>query len=296
MTDDHKREAANLQRQQEQNTQQGRERRDRIDRATRELENLDSQAGQQDKKLKNRSPDTWKAWEWVKAHRQDFEKPVFGPPIVECSVTDPQYVDMIETLFQKNSFLGFTVQTNGDFKLLQKQAHDHMHLSEINIKVIEAGLDKFPPPIDSDQLKRYGLHGWALDFVKGPEPVLAALCFELKLHRTAVSLQDTSAQQFDQLQNSAVDNWITSKSNYTITRRREYGPGATSTRVREVRKAQVWTDQPVDLTAKRELQENINGWNEEVASFQAMNHEAQTDIARLRDEIRAIEREIVCCV
>ena len=288
-----KSEVANLKRTQQENTQRGREKRERIEQANRELENLESQAGQQDKKLEKMSRDTWKAWEWVKTHREEFEKPVFGPPIVECSVTDPKYVDMIETLFQKTSFLAFTVQTNGDFKKLQRQAHDLLHLSEINIKVMGAGLDNFPPPLDSDQLRRYGLDGYALDFVKGPEPVLAMLCYDIKLHRTAISLHDTSTQQFDQLQSSPIDNWITSKSSYNITRRREYGPSATSTRVRDVRKASIWTDQPVDLTAKRELLENIKGWNEEVASFQAMNNEAQTKMEEIRDEVRATQQEIV---
>lgn len=212
---------------------------------------------------------------------------------MECSVTDPKYVDMVETLFQKNSFLAFTVQSNDDFKRLQKQAHDHMHLSEINIKVMVGGLDKFPPPIDSEELKHYGFQGWALDFLNGPEPVLAGLCHELRLHRTAVSLQDTSTQQYDRLQNSPIDSWITAKSSYNITRRREYGTGATSTRVRDVRRATVWTDQPVDLTAKRELQENIDGWGEEVLAFQAKNVEAQNEIDRLRDEIRTKQHEIV---
>ncbi len=246
--------------------------------------------------MKGVSSDTWKAWEWVKNNQNQFEKQVFGPPIVECSVTDPRYVDMIETLFQKNAFCSFTVQTNADFKKLQNQAHDHMNLSEINIKVMTAGLDKFPPPVSPEDLKSYGFQGWALDFLKGPEPLLAALCYDLRLHRTAVSMQDTTTQQFDRLQKSPIDSWITSESSYSIVRRREYGPDATSTRVRDIRKGIMWTAQPVDLTAKRELQENIAGWLEEVASFQARNEEAQTEIARLRNEVRAKQQEGVRCL
>lgn len=229
----------------------------------------------------------------MKDHQQEFERPVFGPPIVECSVTDPQYVDMIEGVFSRNSLLSFTVQTKADFKKLQNQAHDKLQLSEINIREMSAGLDKFPPPVNKDELTRFGFQGWALDFIKGPELVLAGLCVDSRIHRTAVSLQDTNAQQFDQLQNSAIDSWVTSKSSYNITRRREYGPGATSTRVRDIRRATVWTDQPVDLTAKRELQERIDGWGEEVASLQAKNGDAQTEISRLREQTKTLQDEIV---
>lgn len=222
-----------------------------------------------------------------------FEKPVFGPPVVECSVIDSRYVDMIESLFQKNVFLSFTVQTNNDFKRLQTQAHDRMGLSEVNIKVMSRGVDAFPPPIGPDELKHYGFQGWAIDYLKGPEQVLAMLCYDLRLHRTAVVIQDTTTQRYEQLQNSPIDSWITSKSSYNIVRRREYGPDAMSTRVREVRRATVWTDQPVDLATKRELQENIEGWGEELTSLREQNAAAQAEIVRLRDNIREKNQEIV---
>jgi structural maintenance of chromosomes protein 5 len=288
-----KRKVVDLQKSQEEMTRRGKERRERIQQAEHDLAHLDSQAGQQSKKLFNISRDTSKLWEWVQENQKGFEKPIFGPPVVECSVTDPRYVDMIETLFQKNVFLSFTVQTNNDFKKLQHQAHEIMNLSEVNIKVMPSGLGAFAPPVGPDELRHYGFQGWAIDYLKGPEPVLAMLCFDLRLHRTAIMFKDTTAQQFEQLQNSPIDSWLTSKSSYNIVRRREYGPGATSTRVREVRRATVWTDQPVDLAAKRELQDNIHGWGEEVVAFRANNAESQAEIVRVRDDIREKSQEIV---
>ena len=200
---------------------------------------------------------------------------------------------MIESVFQKNNLLSFTVQSNSDFKKLQAQAHDRMGLSEVNIKVMSSGLEAFPPPIGLDELKHYGFQGWAIDYIQGPEPVLAMICYDLRLQRTAVAIKDTTTQQYEQLHNSPIDSWLTSKSSYNIIRRREYGPDAMSTRVREVRRARVWTDQPVDLAAKRELQENIHGWGEELKTFGEKNSEAQDEIVRLRDNIREKNQEIV---
>lgn len=255
--------------------------------------NLQSQSGQQSKKLLRYSHDTYKAWEWVKSNQHVFEKQVFGPPIVECSITDPKYTDMIETLFQRNLFLTFTAQTNKDFKTLQNYAHDELHLSEINIRVMSGGMDLFVPPVSKEEMKQYGFQSWASDYIAGPEPVLAMLSSEAKLYRTAVALPDTTSQQFEQLQTSPIDSWLTSKSSYKIIRRREYGPSAVSTAVRDVKKASIWNDQPVDLTAKRELQENIEGWGKEVAALNKKNEESQTEIGRLRDEIRNKEYNIV---
>lgn len=278
---------------QEEVTRRGKEKSERIQGAEQELANLESQAGQQNKKLYQISRDTYKLWDWVQHNQKAFEKPVFGPPVVECSVIDSRYVDMIETVFQKNVFLSFTVQTNNDFKKLQIQAHDRMGLSEVNIKVMSSGVDAFPPPVGPDELEHYGFQGWAIDYMKGPEPVLAMLCYDLRLHRTAVVIKDTTAQQYEQLLHSPIDSWLTSKSSYNIVRRREYGPDAMSTRVREVRRATVWTNQPVDLAAKRELQENIQGWGEELKSYEERNTAAQAEIERLRDDIREKNQEIV---
>ena len=265
----------------------------RIKQAQDELAQLDSQAGKQKSKLQALSLHTYKLWEWVQQNQNQFEKPVFGPPIVECTIKDPQYVDHIESLFQKGTMTSFTVQTGGDFKKLSDQAHDRMHLTEVNIRTVDYGLDPFRAPVSAEQMKQYGFEGWALDYVNGPEPVLAMLCAEVHIHEAGVALRDTTPQQFGSLQNSPIQSWVTSKSTYRITRRREYGPSATATLVKNIRRAVVWTDQPVDLTAKRELQENIEGWTEEVASIQAEFEGDQKKIEAHRNAINTDSEESV---
>ena len=69
----------------------------------------------QKSKLQALSLHTFKLWEWLQ--QIQFEEPVFGELIVECSIKDPKYVDHIESLFQKNTMTSFTVQT-GDLKRL----------------------------------------------------------------------------------------------------------------------------------------------------------------------------------
>ncbi|CAF9935176.1 MAG: Structural maintenance of chromosomes protein 5 [Alectoria fallacina] len=263
----------------------------RIKQAQDDLAQLDSQAGKQKSKLQGASRDTFKLWEWVQQNRNQFEEPVFGPPIVECTIKEPKYVDHIESLFQKSVMISFTVQTKGDFKRLSDQAHARMHLSEINIRTVPAGLDPFRPPVSAEQMQQFGFEGWALDFLNGPEPVLAMLCAEVHIHEAGIALRDTTPQQFELLQNSPIQSWVTSKSTYRINRRREYGPGAKFTLVKDIRRASVWTDQPVDLTAKRELQENIQGWTEEVASLQAESDGDQKKILAYRNAINVNSEE-----
>ena len=284
---------ADLKRHQEELKKRGLDKNERIKRAENELAQLDSQAGKQNSKLQAHSSDTFKLWEWVQQNQNHFEKPVYGPPIVECAIKDPQLVDQIESLFQKSTLISFTVQTDGDFKKLSDQAHDRMRLKEINIRTMHDGLDHFRPPVSAEQMKQYGFDGWALDFIDGPEPVLAALCGEVHIHEAGVAVRDSTPQQFRLLQQSHLQSWTTSKSTYRITRRREYGPNATSTLVKNIRKAVVWTDQPVDLTVRRELQENIQGWTEEVASLKAKVAEDQNKISAYRTAIETDGEEHV---
>ena len=280
-----------LKKHQEELRRRGVDKNQRIKQAEDELAQLDSQAGKQMSKLQGLSRDTYKLWEWVQQNQNQFERPVFGPPIVECTVKDPKYVDHIESLFQKGVMISFTVQTSADFKKLSDQGHDRMRLKEINIRTVLNGLDPFRPPVSVEQMKQYGFEGWALDYLNGPDPVLAMLCGEVHIHEAGVALRDTTPQQFGLLQNSPIQSWVTSKSTYRITRRREYGPSAMSTLVKNIRKAIVWTDQPVDLTAKRELQENIQGWTEEVASLQAEMGGDQAKILAYRDAINIDSEE-----
>ncbi|KAL8826595.1 MAG: hypothetical protein Q9170_007342 [Blastenia crenularia] len=270
----------------------GRDKGQRVQQARQDLADLESQAGKQESKLKNASTDTFKAWQWIKQNQNEFEKQIFGPPIVECSVTDLRYVDQIETLCQRSQLLTITCQTKNDFKKLSNILHDRLHLAEINMQHMEGTLGNFPPPIPRDQLDRYGLTGWALDYISGPEPVMAMLCANVRLNSTGVGDRDTTPEQFELLQDGPIENWVTRRSSYKIARRREYGPSATSTNVRDVRKAQVWTNQPVDMRAKRDLQENIEGWQSELAEYKKEIDQAQAEIEQIRTEVRESQEEI----
>ena len=274
--------------------QQGRDKSSRIANAKEELSNLESQAGQQYTKLEKAAKESAVAWKWIQEHQEEFDKPVFGPPIVECSIKDPRYVNLIEGIFSNTDFTCFTMQSREDFNKLHHQLYNRMRLSQINIRTMTGGLSNFQPPISEEETRRYGFDGWALDFINGPEPVLAMLCAEgPRLHQTAVSLKDTTAQQYDLLQKSPIASWITSKSYYRISRRKEYGPGATSTQVRDVRPARIWTDQPVHLAARRELQENIQGWSAEVGAIQDRVETGKSEMKKLRARREELAQERV---
>lgn len=171
--------------------------------------------------------------------------------------------------------------------------HEELKLSNVNTRPMTGRLDEFRPPVTMEELQRYGLEGWALDCLDGPEPVLAMLAYELKLHATAISSRDSTSREYDEIQRSVIDSWVTSKSTYRMVRRKEYGPSATTATVRDIRKAQRWTDQPVDMSAKTRLQEDIQGWTEEIASLEQQNRELQVEIIAIRERVTDIKKQHV---
>ncbi|MCJ1390320.1 Structural maintenance of chromosomes protein 5 [Xylographa bjoerkii] len=277
---------------------QGVERIQRIERGRRDLENLESQAGRQYEKLVKDNADTARAWDWIQQHQGEFEKHVYGPPMLECSVKDSKYVDLVEATLGGTDFTAFTVQTSNDMRKLHQQLYNVLNLGRITIKTVLGTLDNFPPPVSREDLRHYGLEGWVLDHIAGPDAVLAMLCESSNMHRTGIAIQDTTPQQFDVLQNSPIPRWVTRKNFYRINRRREYGASAFSTNVSEVRPARFWTDQPVDTTAKRDLQLKIDDWTEETRTIRAeiegigrQLSGLKTKVAELEDEKRTLQEE-----
>ncbi|KAI9670897.1 MAG: Structural maintenance of chromosomes protein 5 [Caeruleum heppii] len=276
---------------QESLVRQGKEKNARISDARKDLQSLDSQVGQQTAKLKQLSRDTAEAWGWIRNNQDQFEKPIFGPPVIECSIKDARYIDLVEACLQKNDFLALTVQTRNDFRKLGDQLYGTMKLAEITIRTTFGGLDTYRAPVDEEQMRRYGFDGWAMDYLNGPEPVLAMLCGECRLNQTGVALRDISDAQYDALTTSPISSWVTGRSSFQITRRREYGPQATSTRVRDIRKADIWISQPADMGAKRDLQHNIQGWTEEIKSFELQVQEAKEQLVEIRRQVLELEEQ-----
>ncbi|KAL5339623.1 hypothetical protein BJX70DRAFT_363462 [Aspergillus crustosus] len=259
-----------------------------LKQAEQQLRGLDSQVGRQEKKLHDASPESLKAYRWLLNNQDKFEKEVFGPPIVTCSINDPRYADHVESLLQKTDFTAFTVQTRNDFRTLQRNLIGQQKLHDIAIRTSSQALDSLRSPMSGDELRNLGFQGWAKDFINGPEPVLAVLCSENRLHQTPISLGDISDETYSTLERSnSVSSWVAGKQTYQIIRRREYGPGATSTRVRQVRPARIWTSQPVDVLAKGELEQTIGALKEEKA---AIDEKIEADRARLAELGKEHER------
>ncbi|KAL9624698.1 MAG: hypothetical protein Q9160_001052, partial [Pyrenula sp. 1 TL-2023] len=261
------------------------------------LENLDTQSGQQENKLQAVSRDTYQAWKWVQKNQTKFRQQVFGPAIVECSLKDPKYANAIESILQQNDFLAFTVQSREDFITLQKCLVNDLRLHDISIKTCPRSGDSLKGPLPQE-LREFGFEGWAIDYLNGPDQVLAVLCDSKFLHRTPISSREISESQFTQMTQSSVNSWVAGNTMYRITRRREYGDSAVSTNTRALKSARFWTNQPVDQRQKTdlnnrilELKDDMQAIRDELKKMQAQNGQHKERLKDIEQEKQDLERD-----
>ncbi|KAI1329943.1 P-loop containing nucleoside triphosphate hydrolase protein [Xylariaceae sp. FL0255] len=265
---------------------------------------LDSQQGKKEAQMKRERPEVFQGWEWLKAHKDEFEKEVFGPPMLTCSITDQRYSNHVQSLLSLEDYFCFICQTVSDHKKLSNQFYAKLGLS-VTIRTTTKDLSEFRPIIPRDQLPSLGLDAYAIDFMEGPKPVLANLCFEKKLHLAPVGLQEISNNQFEKLTAiEQIPRFASGKMMFHVARRREYGPKATSTTSLAIRPARFWTDQLPDEserqdiarrkeeieTNRRTLQNEGRDIKHKLASCKGRSKEAEEEIESLKEQKGELQR------
>ncbi|KKA30687.1 hypothetical protein TD95_004631 [Thielaviopsis punctulata] len=214
-----------------------------------DLEALNTQKGQRLKLLKKVNEDAFNGFEWLEHNGNKFEMEVFGPALLTCSVKDERFSDQVEDLLTRADLTCFTTQCVADHKTLSEQFYKVMGLS-VTIRTCATKLSSLKPPLSSESARQLGLDGFAVDLLEGPEPILAMLCVERRLHNAAIALRQIDDESFTQLESiPAITNIVVGNQGYRIARRREYG-NASTTNVRQVRQAQFLANQNNDMSAE----------------------------------------------
>lgn len=287
-----KRELEELHASNQEKNQQGREIRQKSDNLKIDLAAFDTQQGQQLNKLEKLGKDASIAWKWVQVNRDQFREEVYGPPLVTCSLKDPRYANAVEALLSRNDFLAFTAQNLDDLKTLSDQFTGTMRLADITLRTTTGGLSEHRR-LSNQDLQRLGLDGWAIDYIDGPEPVLSMLCNSRKLENSPVALHEISEESYNEIvDGEKVTHFVTGSNFYQVSRRKEYGPDAVSTTTKNVTDAINWTDQPVDISAKREVQEQIDALEREFDELKAEIKPLRTAFTEKREQLPELNEEI----
>jgi len=256
------------------------------------LKNLDSRQGQAVSLIRRINAEVVQGWNWLQENGDKFEKPVFGPAALTCSVKDDRYSSLVQALLQPSDLLCFTAQTKNDHMLLSKEFFDVQGLA-VDIRTCIRDYDEFLRPLSSPELKDHGLDGFAIDFIDGPKPVLAMLCNEKRLNAAGVALKAVNESQHERLlKGEVVNSWATGTELCRVNRRRDLGPNAVSTAVRRVEPGRFWTNQ-VDAEEKRALTERLNEANRDMALMRERNTELKTKLKALEEQQTDFKTQVV---
>jgi chromosome segregation ATPase len=260
-----------------------------ISQAETETQHLQSQAGRQMSKLENVSHDTAKAWKWIQQNRSKFTGEVYGPPMLECSVTDPQQVDVVETIIGRSELMALTVTNMNDFRMLASQVYKAMSLTDVNLRSILQPLSNFRSPMSDEALRETGLECWIRDMIEGPDVVLAMLCDTRKIEHTGYSKKSLNEAQTNAIKQSGISSWVSDGQHNMITRRREYGDAGISQRTNPIKKARLLTDAPVDVQVEQRINRTIAEARSDISDIQEQLKELQDEVNQLNNDSKQLK-------
>ncbi|PHH50504.1 Structural maintenance of chromosomes protein 5 [Ceratocystis fimbriata CBS 114723] len=252
------------------------------------LRALDTQQGQRMNLLRRLSPDAKAGWEWLESNKDRFKMEVFGPAMLTCSVKNERYADQVEALLAKSDLTCFTAQCREDHTALSEQLYKKMGLS-VTIRTCTTRLESMKSPISQDEVQRLGIDGFAIDLMEGPEPILAMLCVEKRLHTAVVSLRSINDAEFSYLESiPAISNMVIGNQGYRIARRRDYG-NVSTTNVRQIKQAELLVNQTGGMaTEKQNIERRIAELDDDMAQLRqtALEHKnSYKELGRSNDDM-----------
>ncbi|KAJ4991101.1 SMC N terminal domain-containing protein [Stagonosporopsis vannaccii] len=265
--------------------------RNRRDAVKNQRARLDTQSGKQTSLLQKISPDTAKAWDWFNEKKMQLplKGDVYGPPILECSLTHPQFADAIESQMKFGDAVAITCTNKDDHTLLfnEMTGKDKLGLHGVYLRTSPKPSSAFPAPMPHSALAQFGFEGYLRDYLDGPDAVIAMLCDNVKLHRVAFAPKPISDQQHAAASSSPIQAWVSGKDAYRITTRREYGVSSTS--VNHLKPARFFSlDQPVNSDEKIQLDEQLREMDRRGKEMIAEHTEAKAEVERLTKEGKAV--------
>lgn len=137
-------------------------------------------------KLRMSFEDTYKAYEWVRQNRDQFEGHIFDPVLVEINVKDKRNAKFVENVVGIKDLISFICTNKNDMAMLVKKLRNDLGLS-VNIAFAEPVEEvEYQPKYPIEDLAQFGFHSYLLDMIEGPAPVLNYLCQLYSIHQIAI--------------------------------------------------------------------------------------------------------------
>lgn len=218
--------------------------------------------------------DAYRAYEWLKANRQNFRGKIFNPIVTEITVNSKENAKYIENAVATKDLVAFICTDKDDMAKLIRKFRNEMKL-QVNLAFSEdTEFLQFEPPRDiSEYDEHLGLHSFMIEMLEGPAPVINYLCRLYSIH-TIVIGDDRTFQHASQVPNEC-KVFFSTNHRFQVTMSRYSKAKSTSS-------SQIYPrnmlSEGVDVTSKEREERNLAKW--------------QQDSEKLRAERVAVEQEM----
>ncbi|KAJ2450766.1 Structural maintenance of chromosomes protein 5 [Coemansia sp. RSA 2336] len=190
----------------------------------KQLQDLDNVAMRRREALRQFNEDTVRALDWLEKNRDMFSQHVFAPACLEATVSDSAMASIIDTVMTASSLKMFVTQCEEDYHIFTREVNDKLKL-RVDVVYYRQSLSSFKPPMPCSELKSLGFDGYALDFIEGPAPVLAAICSRDNVHQIPVAKGRVDNDRVESSQ--LFKEYIAEGTRFTISRGRYGSKSAT---------------------------------------------------------------------
>ncbi|PPQ85444.1 hypothetical protein CVT26_014762, partial [Gymnopilus dilepis] len=223
---------------------------------------------------------TFRAIQWVRAHKHLFRMEVFETPFMRVTVKDQRYVGAVEACFGAAqmkvccfAFLeavegcrAFVCQCAEDADTLNKHINDDRVLGQdMRITVWYRAQNPnhlLPEPMDREEMRQLGFDGYALDYLEFPEGMRWFLTHNVNLHRTAISLRGVDIARATEMVGRPKDRHpggaaFVSRDTMNVVSRSRYGMKALTNMTRDVGQPRNLTVPTIDPERKARIDQEI---------------------------------------
>ncbi|EGC38414.1 hypothetical protein DICPUDRAFT_148904 [Dictyostelium purpureum] len=248
----------------------------------KEIANLNDGHRQKLEKLKSEG-DVFQAYTWIQNNKAKFEKPVYGPVLMEINVVNPEYASYLETSLSWNLLSSFIFQTQKDRELF------HSSLTDSNRKLrLNSILINNIPPVDRsydiEDYRQYGAVDYLDNLYEANPIVKAAVNDSIPIFKTLVFNKNAIGKE-DILLKSIL-SFQTPESSY-LTSFSRYGDKKSITRVIKIKKAHWLTG--INKALKLELE---NSYKEISAKREELKSKG-TELKQKEKEIQVASKELL---
>ncbi|KAI0677714.1 P-loop containing nucleoside triphosphate hydrolase protein [Trametes maxima] len=264
-----------------------------IEQLSRNLQQLDNQTHQKLEQLKRFDRDCGDVVEWLRKNPNRFRMEIFEPALLCVTVPNRNFMDAVESCFGGSQLRTFVAQCEEDYQLLNRLCVDTPEAIGRKARIntwfkVRDETRLAPPPMPREQIRELGFDGYAIDFIDCPEGLKWFLCSDVRLHRTAIALNQNAVdpnRAMEMAARAGGANYIIGRVANQVTRSR-YGKRLPQNTTRELQQARSLAAATVDPQVKRNLMSQLNEARERLRLVE----DEEKELTKVDGEIQAAHK------